>query len=227
MMSMTTRPDRLDGDERTARRQRGRPRQFDRARVLDGIVDALLAGGLEGVTMNELSRGAGINRPSLRLAFGDRESIVRAAVEHYGCAIRAALRELSRESLGEAIRAMLRRLVMIYSAAPPAASGCLLLALMPAAHHRHPAVSAAIASVRLEISQAITRRIRAATSEVAAATLTKVCVGMILWLAVEARAGAPLETLNEAADVFAHLIDRCSRSGKCPTSFPAEADSCW
>lgn len=221
------RPSSLGGDERTTRRPRGRPRQFDRAKALDGIIDVLLAGGLEGVTMDELSQGAGMNRPSLRLAFGDRESIVCAAVEHYGCKIRVALRELSGNSLSESIKAMLRRLVRIYSPPPPAASGCLLLTLMPAARHRHPAVSAAIANVRFEIYQAVTRRIRSATSELAAATLTKVCVGMTFWLAYEARAGSSLETLNKAADVFAHFVDRCSRSGKCSTGSPAEASSCW
>ncbi|MFB6451271.1 TetR/AcrR family transcriptional regulator [Bradyrhizobium tunisiense] len=172
--------------------------------------------------MDELSRGAGINRPSLRLAFGDRESIVCAAVERHGCEIRAALQELCRDSLEDSIKAMLRRLVTIYSPAPPAGRGCVLLTLTPA-RDRQPAVSAAIANVRMEISQAVARRIRAATPEPAAVTLTQVCLGMIFWLAVEARGGTSRETLNRAADVFAQFIDQCSGAGKYSTSFPVEA----
>ncbi|MDH2352237.1 TetR/AcrR family transcriptional regulator [Bradyrhizobium sp. SSUT112] len=171
--------------------------------------------------MDELSQGAGINRPSLRLAFGDRESIICAAVERHGCEIRAALQELCKASLEDSIKAMLRRLVMIYSPEPPAERGCVLLTLMPS-RDRQPAVSAAIANVRMEISRAVARRIRAATPEAAAATLTQVCLGMIFWLSVEARAGASRETLNRAADAFAQFIDQCSGAGKYSTSCPVE-----
>ncbi|MBO4220857.1 TetR/AcrR family transcriptional regulator [Bradyrhizobium neotropicale] len=211
-------------DERSAKRARGRPRQFDRAQVLDRIIDVFLTRGLEGVTMAELSQASGVNRPSLRLAFGARESLVCAAVEQYRCKIHAALRSVSGASLQESVKAMLRRFVLIYSPEGTAAGGCLLLTLMPAVRDRHPAVSAAITKVQLEIRDAVMLRMRAANSKVTAATLTNVCIGMIFWLAVEARAGASRQALNEAADVFAQLLEQCSRSSESAVSSPMEID---
>ncbi|GEC57153.1 TetR family transcriptional regulator [Bradyrhizobium elkanii] len=206
-------PTNFTADEWSAKRARGRPRQYDRAQVLDRTIDVFLTSGLEGATMAELSRASGINRPSLRLAFGAKESLACAAVEQYRCRIHAALRQLSGASLEGAVQAMFRRFVSIYLSEGKAA-GCLLVVLMPVVGGRNPTVGAAIAKVQLEIRDAVTLRMRAANSKATAAILTNVCIGMIYWLAVEARAGASCQALNETADAFARLLQQCSRSGE-------------
>jgi len=175
----------------------------------------LLASGLEGATMAQLSAVSGVNRPSLRLAFGERDRLICAVIERYRSRIGSALCHLSKEPLQEALQSMLRHFISIYSREPPAPSGCLLLAVMPSVPDSHPAVSAAIEVARLEIRDALARRMLTAQrglSAKAALVLTQLCVSLISWLAVEARAGASRASLENAADAFAAFIAGSSGS---------------
>ena len=197
------------------KRRRGRPRQFNRSDVLDRMTNVLLASGLEGATMAQLSAVSRVNRPSLRLAFGERDSLICAVIERYRSRIGSALCHLSKEPLQEALQSMLRHFISIYSREPPAPSGCLLLAVMPSVPDSHPAVSAAIEVARLEIRDALARRMLTAQrglSAKAALVPTQLCVSLISWLAVEARAGASRASLENAADAFAAFIAGSSGS---------------
>ena len=174
---------------------RGRPRQFNRSDVLDRMTSVLLASGLEGATMAQLSAVSGVNRPSLRLAFGERDSLICAIIERYRSRIDTALCYLSKEPLQEALQSMLRHFISIYSHEPPAPSGCLLLVVMPPVPDSHPAVSAAIEVARLEIRDAIGRRMLTAQrglSANAASVLTQLCVSLISSLAAPPFFAIPL-----------------------------------
>ena len=73
----------ISGAGEGPKRRRGRPRQFNRSDVLDRMTNVLLASGLEGATMAQLSAVSRVNRPSLRLAFGERDSLICAVIERY------------------------------------------------------------------------------------------------------------------------------------------------
>jgi AcrR family transcriptional regulator len=61
----------------------GRPREFDTDAALEKAMRLFWAKGYEGTSVSDLTRTLGISRPSLYAAFGDKESLFRAALERY------------------------------------------------------------------------------------------------------------------------------------------------
>jgi len=62
----------------------GRPRKFDEREALGKMQRQLWTTGLSGASLDGIARSAGLNRPSLAAAFGDKSDL-RAG----GCAIRS------------------------------------------------------------------------------------------------------------------------------------------
>jgi AcrR family transcriptional regulator len=69
--------------EVTEKRQRGRPRGFDREEALDRAVEVFWREGYDGATVAELCRATGLNPPSLYAAFGDKARLFEAALDRY------------------------------------------------------------------------------------------------------------------------------------------------
>src|SRR5579863_642444 len=61
----------------------GRPREFDADAALEKAMRLFWAKGYEGTSVADLTETLGISRPSLYAAFGDKESLFRAALERY------------------------------------------------------------------------------------------------------------------------------------------------
>jgi AcrR family transcriptional regulator len=61
----------------------GRPREFDTDAALERAMRLFWAKGYEGTSIGELTETLGISRPSLYAAFGDKQSLFRAALERY------------------------------------------------------------------------------------------------------------------------------------------------
>src|ERR1700683_5079989 len=70
----------------TARKERrvvGRPREFDTDAVLEKAMRLFWTKSYEGTSVADLTETLGISRPSLYAAFGDKQSLFRAALERY------------------------------------------------------------------------------------------------------------------------------------------------
>ncbi len=61
----------------------GRPREFDTDAALEKAMRLFWAKGYEGASVTDLTGTLGISRPSLYAAFGDKQSLFRAALERY------------------------------------------------------------------------------------------------------------------------------------------------
>ena len=61
----------------------GRPREFDTDTALEKAMRLFWAKGYEGTSVGDLTETLGISRPSLYAAFGDKQSLFRAALERY------------------------------------------------------------------------------------------------------------------------------------------------
>ena len=61
----------------------GRPREFDTDAALEKAMRLFWAKSYEGTSVADLTKALGINRPSLYAAFGDKQSLFRAALERY------------------------------------------------------------------------------------------------------------------------------------------------
>jgi AcrR family transcriptional regulator len=63
---------------------RGRPREFDAAIALDRVLPVFWRDGFEGASVQALAEAAGVSKPSLYAAYGNKEALFLAALERYG-----------------------------------------------------------------------------------------------------------------------------------------------
>ncbi|APG03705.1 TetR family transcriptional regulator [Luteibacter rhizovicinus DSM 16549] len=69
--------------ETNEKRPRGRPRAYEPDVALRRAADAFWKTGYAGTSLDDLSAATGMNRPSLRAAFGDKHTIYIRALEDY------------------------------------------------------------------------------------------------------------------------------------------------
>ena len=62
-------------------RTRGRPKEYDRADALKRLRDLFWVKGYAATSLDDLAEAAGMNRPSLYAAFGDKEAMYLAALK--------------------------------------------------------------------------------------------------------------------------------------------------
>lgn len=61
----------------------GRPRAFDMDEALDAAMEVFWRKGYEGASMVDLTTAMGISSPSLYAAFGSKEGLFHAVLDHY------------------------------------------------------------------------------------------------------------------------------------------------
>ena len=61
----------------------GRQRSFDKEDMLNTIMCTFWKNGYAGTTMADLTEATGLTKPSLYLAYGNKESMFKASLEHY------------------------------------------------------------------------------------------------------------------------------------------------
>jgi AcrR family transcriptional regulator len=61
----------------------GRPREFDAEVALDQAMEVFWRHGYEGATIVQLTEAMGINPPSLYACFGNKEGLLKAALDRY------------------------------------------------------------------------------------------------------------------------------------------------
>lgn len=61
----------------------GRPRAFDMEKALDAAMEIFWRKGYEGASLVDLTTAMGISSPSLYAAFGSKEGLFRAVLDHY------------------------------------------------------------------------------------------------------------------------------------------------
>lgn len=69
--------------EKIEKRPRGRPRAYEPDVALRRAADAFWKTGYSGTSLDDLSAATGMNRPSLRAAFGDKHTIYLRALADY------------------------------------------------------------------------------------------------------------------------------------------------
>jgi AcrR family transcriptional regulator len=83
----------------------GRPREFDTDAALEKAMRLFWMKSYEGTSVTDLTEALGISRPSLYAAFGDKESLFRAALERYAagpaCYVTAALAKPTAREVAE------------------------------------------------------------------------------------------------------------------------------
>ncbi|KYK49184.1 TetR family transcriptional regulator [Bradyrhizobium liaoningense] len=191
----------------------GRPREFDAEMALDQAMEVFWRHGYEGATIAQLTEAMGINPPSLYACFGNKEGLLKAALDRY-----TKLRNIWMEEVVAAptARAVAERMLMGIAdkqtdpANPP---GCLLVQGGIACGTGSENVPFELAARRAQNEDQLRDRfIRAKaegdlkpTSDPAALAryVSAVSVGM----GVMASSGADREALRQVADVAVQAVE--------------------
>lgn len=139
-------------------RPRGRPRGFITSEVLERVRDVFIAKGFAAASLDELCAAAGLNRPSLYAAFGDKEQLYISMLRHIG--------EKSVEAMDTVLSTpdpIEQRLGRIYKGAidiytkPPNRPGCIVVGTATVESLSHPAIGAAANQILASFEKAFER----------------------------------------------------------------------
>jgi TetR/AcrR family transcriptional regulator, copper-responsive repressor len=185
---------------------RGRPRSFDEMEVLDRVRGVFMAKGFSAASLDDLAKAAGLNRPSLYAAFGDKEGLYLHTLKRYGEVSIAAMEGIFARKLP-----IEQRLGQVYKAAiglytaPPHSPGCMIINTAAVEAPSHPKIAAAAAKLLADIEGVFERAFTRAVAEKeltplpAPATRARLAGGIFDTLAVRARLGTSAADLKTFA----------------------------
>jgi AcrR family transcriptional regulator len=161
-----------------------------------------MAKGFAAASLDELAAAAGLNRPSLYAAFGDKEQLYIAALRFYG--------EKSVEALDQILAApgtIEQRLGKVYNAAidlytaPPHRPGCMIVGTAAAESPMHPHIATVARELLADIEGSFERAF--AGSNLAAtpppAARARMAGAILYAIAIRARLGAKAAELRAFA----------------------------
>ncbi len=112
-----------------AKRPRGRPRAYEPEVALRQAADAFWKGGYSGTSLDDITAATGMNRPSLRAAFGDKHTMYLKALADYWDFKFALMHETleSDLSLKDTLMSVYDAALSIYFSGDGHARGCFVV----------------------------------------------------------------------------------------------------
>ncbi|MBV6753705.1 TetR/AcrR family transcriptional regulator [Pseudomonas chlororaphis] len=114
----------------TEAKGRGRPRAYDPQTALQQALGVFWSTGYAGASLDSIATAAGMNRPSLYAAFGDKHALYIKAFEQYWAQASAAVHEAltdSRLTLREALLGFYEGQLSIYFSGDGQPRGCFVI----------------------------------------------------------------------------------------------------
>ena len=136
----------------------GRPRKFDEGEALGKMRRLIGTTGLSGASVDGIARSAGLNRPSLAAAFGDKNAIYAQAAAQFAAIMDARLRQaLAIGDLGSSLRAAFEAAIDVYTADGP--DGCFVICTAPAEALSNPVCRAVLDQILTAIDAVFLQRL--------------------------------------------------------------------
>ena len=140
--------------------KRGRPVGFDRDEVLEQAMGVFWAKGFAGASMSDLTAAMGIASPSLYAAFGSKESLYRAALEHYVALHKEVVRRIMElPTAHESIEGLLRNAITVFSRTD-FPSGCMVEQTAGETCDMSPELVARLREMRAANNESFSARLR-------------------------------------------------------------------
>jgi AcrR family transcriptional regulator len=201
--------------EEVIRRPRGRPRGFEPNEVLQRVRAVFLEKGFAGASLDELSEAAGINRPSLYAAFGDKEQLYISTLRHYGAQGVAGIEAIFARTgpIDKRLRQVFRGAIELYTA-PPIPRGCMIVGTAAVEAPTRPRIAAAAAELLQATEKAFERAFVRAVAEgelsprPSPAARARMAGAALDTLAIRARLGTRASELRAFADSMVEVIFR-------------------
>ena len=185
----------------------GRPRAFNKDEALDRAMELFWRKGYEGASLSDLTKAMGINPPSLYAAFGNKEGLLKAALDRYLEKRSAFLDDvLAAPTARESAERMLRGTADLLTD-PRNPPGCLLLQGGLACGAGAEAVPSELACRRAAGEDALRTRFERAKAEgdLPGATdpgvLARFISAVVQGMGVQAAAGATRAELTAIAEL--------------------------
>ena len=111
------------------KRPRGRPRAYEPEVVLRQAMDLFWKAGYSGTSLDDIAAATGVNRPSLRAAFGDKHAIYLKALGDYWERKFETMRETLKDgrALDETLMSVYDAALSIYFSGGGRARGCFVV----------------------------------------------------------------------------------------------------
>jgi TetR/AcrR family transcriptional regulator, copper-responsive repressor len=199
-------------------RRRGRPRSFDEEAVLDAVTELFWTKGFAAASLDELAAAAGVNRPSLYAALGDKKAMFLKALERFEAGLAAAMARTLHPSvpLGKGLLGFYRASLDLYTSGS-SPRGCLILSAAAPEAAVHADVRGRVQAVLSRIDDAFAARFAAAMGREATDAEVKaraaLASALLHSLATRTRAGEPRQQLDQmVADAVILLADPSAAS---------------
>lgn len=186
---------------------KGRPREFDREHALEQALRVFWAKGFEGASLTDLTAAMDINRPSLYAAFGDKETLFRAAVDRYEAQRLGFGRDaLAKPTAREVVEHMLLGVVNLVTGSD-SPNGCLMVQSALVSGESAESICADLKTRRTAGEVDLRRRLQRAKSEgdlpsnANPSDLARYVMTVIRGLAVQAAGGATRAELLRVAQM--------------------------
>ena len=128
-------------------RRRGRPKTFDRDRMIDVAMDRYWREGTDNVSLNELCRRAEVSKPGVYREFGGEDGLMAAVLEHYADTVLAPTLEQTTQDrpFAEVLTTLVEFMTELDRGMP---AGCLLAKMRVLSSRLGPATQARVDTLR-------------------------------------------------------------------------------
>ncbi len=194
--------------------RRGRPRSYNPDTALAQAMAVFWEAGYSGTSLDDITTGTGMNRPSLYGAFGDKHALYLQTLERYRSQGRDALIEAlaGDRPLREALRRVYDKALSLYYSGGHRARGCFLIGTALTESVNDTAVRNTLHDALLEFDAAFETRIRYARDhhelprDADPPALARLASAVLHTLAIRSRAGEPRKALEAMLDPALDLI---------------------
>ena len=207
--------------------RRGRPPSYDRNVALRAIRDVFWERGFSAASLDDIATAAGMNRPSLYGAFGDKREMYLAALRMFSVELGVEMQEaLGAPTLREALEGFYMRAIQEYLSGKGGPRGCLFICTASTEATGDATIRSELAAILAEFDSVLAVRIERAQAEGEpcaagdAKVLGRLATSVLHSLAVRARAGAHRSELLTIARAMVELI-----VGSAPRSSPRRGRS--
>ncbi|PQP01563.1 TetR family transcriptional regulator [Pseudomonas frederiksbergensis] len=190
----------------TESKGRGRPRAYDPQTALQQALGVFWNTGYSGASLDSIATAAGMNRPSLYAAFGDKHALYIKALEQYWESASAAMQEALMDknlTLKQALLGFYEGQLSIYFSGEGQPRGCFAIGTATTEAVEDSAIREVLADRLSRLDADLETRLRAAVSagelkdDVDPAALAVLASSLLHSISIRARAGKSRTELTE------------------------------
>ncbi|CAI8912939.1 TetR/AcrR family transcriptional regulator, copper-responsive repressor [Pseudomonas sp. IT-P171] len=198
----------MEQNKTTEGKGRGRPRAYDPQTALQQAQGVFWSTGYSGASLDSIATAAGMNRPSLYAAFGDKHALYIKALEQYwefaAAAMQAALTD-DKLTLRQALTQFYEGQLAIYFSGDGQPRGCFAIGTATTEAVEDPEIREVLSERLSRLDADLETRLRAAidkgelNKDVDPAALAVLASSLLHSISIRARAGKSRDELTELA----------------------------